>query len=67
MNNSGLHIKLPQPHAMIPVDDGHIRVFKYDDTCWEWETFTTEESFDASDWICQQPCQSAFRVTVTDA
>ena len=66
MSNLRCHIKLPQHHAMITVDEEHICVFKYDDACCEWETFTTDQSFDASDWICQQPTQSAFRVTVTE-
>ena len=66
MSNLRCHIKLPQHHALICVDDDHIRVFKYDSACCEWETFTAEESFEASDWICKCPTTSAYTVTITD-
>ena len=66
MFNTRCHIKLPQHSALICVDDLHIRVFKYDEVCCEYDIFTTEESFEASDWICKCPSQSAFRVNVTD-
>lgn len=66
MYTTRCHIKLPEHKALICVDEVYIRVFKYDNVCCEYEIFTSDDSFSASDYICIRPSQSPFRVNITD-
>ena len=66
MYNTRCHIRLPLHHVLVCVDDEYIRVFKYDEVCCEYEIFTVDDSFEASDYICKCPSQSQFRVNVTE-